>query len=53
MSSAFDVLKERGFVSQVTNEEAVAKAFEDETVTCYIGFDPTGQSLHVGNLVRS
>ncbi|MYB61066.1 MAG: tyrosine--tRNA ligase [Gemmatimonadetes bacterium] len=52
MSSAFDVLKERGFVSQVTNEEAVAQAFEDETVTCYIGFDPTGQSLHVGNLVQ-
>lgn len=52
MSSAFEVLKERGFVSQVTNEEAVAKAFEDETVTCYIGFDPTGQSLHVGNLVQ-
>ena len=52
MSSAFEVLKERGFVSQVTNEEAVARAFEDETVTCYIGFDPTGQSLHVGNLVQ-
>lgn len=52
MSSAFDVLKERGFVSQVTNEEAVARSFEDETVTCYIGFDPTGQSLHVGNLVQ-
>ncbi|MXX02778.1 MAG: tyrosine--tRNA ligase [Gemmatimonadetes bacterium] len=52
MSSAFDVLKERGFVSQVTNEEAVARAFADETVTCYIGFDPTGQSLHVGNLVQ-
>lgn len=52
MASAFDVLKERGFVSQVTNEEAVARAFEDETVTCYIGFDPTGQSLHVGNLVQ-
>lgn len=52
MSSAFDVLKEREFVSQVTNEEAVARSFEDETVTCYIGFDPTGQSLHVGNLVQ-
>ena len=52
MSSAFEVLKERSFVSQVTNEEAVARAFEDETVTCYIGFDPTGQSLHVGNLVQ-
>ena len=52
MSSAFEVLKERGFVSQVTDEEAVARAFDEETVTCYIGFDPTGRSLHVGNLVQ-
>ncbi len=52
MSSAFEILKERGFVSQVTDEEAVAQAFDEETVTCYIGFDPTGKSLHVGNLVQ-
>ncbi len=52
MPSAFDVLKERGFVSQVTNKEAVARAFDDGIVTCYIGFDPTGRSLHVGNLVQ-
>lgn len=52
MSSAFEILKERGFVSQVTDEEAVARAFDEETVTCYIGFDPTGKSLHVGNLVQ-
>ena len=52
MSSVFEVLKERGFVSQVTSEEAVDRAFDEETVTCYIGFDPTGQSLHVGNLVQ-
>jgi len=51
MSAAFDVLKERGFVSQVTDEEAVRRAFDTETVTCYIGFDPTARSLHVGNLV--
>ena len=51
MSGAFDVLKERGFVSQVTDEEAVRCAFDTETVTCYIGFDPTARSLHVGNLV--
>ncbi len=52
MSSVFDVLKERGFVSQVTDEEAVARAFGEETVTCYIGFDPTASSLHVGHLVQ-
>jgi tyrosyl-tRNA synthetase len=51
MAGAFDILKERGFVSQVTDEEAVRRAFETETVTCYIGFDPTARSLHVGNLV--
>ena len=52
MSSVFEVLKERGFVSQVTDEEAVARAFSEETVTCYIGFDPTASSLHVGHLVQ-
>ncbi len=52
MSSVFEVLKERGFVSQVTDEDAVAHAFTDETVTCYIGFDPTGSSLHAGHLVQ-
>ena len=52
MSSVFDVLKERGFVSQVTDEEAVSRAFGEETVTCYIGFDPTASSLHVGHLVQ-
>ena len=52
MSSVFDVLKERGFVSQVTDEEAVARAFGEETVTCYIGFDPTASSLHIGHLVQ-
>ncbi len=52
MSSVFEVLKERGFVSQVTDEEAVARAFDEESVTCYIGFDPTASSLHVGHLVQ-
>lgn len=51
MINAYDVLKERGFVSQVTNEEAVRKAFDEGPVTCYIGFDPTADTLHVGNLV--
>ena len=48
--SAFDVLKERGFIKQVTHEgldEMLAK----EKVTFYIGFDPTADSLHVGHFV--
>ena len=51
MTNAFDVLKERGFVQQVTDEDAVRRAFDEEVVTCYIGFDPTADTLHAGSLV--
>lgn len=51
MTNAFHVLRERGFVRQVTDEAAVRRAFDNEVVTCYIGFDPTADTLHVGNLV--
>ncbi|MFQ5866284.1 MAG: tyrosine--tRNA ligase [bacterium] len=47
----YDILKERGFVQQVTGEEAVRKQFATQQVTVYVGFDPTADSLHVGNLL--
>jgi tyrosyl-tRNA synthetase len=49
-SSVFDTLKERGFVSQCSNEEGLRKLLDAETVTFYIGFDATAPSLHVGHL---
>lgn len=49
--NAYDVLKERGFIVQVTDEGVVQQLFEDEIVSCYIGFDPTAESLHIGSLV--
>ena len=49
--NAYDILKERGFVRQVTDEEGVRRAFETSQVTTYVGFDPTAKSLHVGNLL--
>ena len=49
--NVYDILKERGFVSQVTDEDALRKLFDTEQVTCYIGFDPTANSLHAGSLV--
>jgi tyrosyl-tRNA synthetase len=52
MPGAFEVLKERGFVSQCSDEEGLAKLLDQEQVTFYIGFDPTAQSLHVGNMVQ-
>jgi tyrosyl-tRNA synthetase len=48
--TVFDVLKERGFIEQVTDEKRISEILEGR-VTCYIGFDPTASSFHVGNLV--
>ncbi len=49
--SVFDVLKERGFIQQVTHEEELKERLANESVTFYIGFDPTADSLHVGHFL--
>ncbi len=49
--NVYDILKERGFIYQCTDEENLRKLLDKEKVTCYIGFDPTADSLHVGSLV--
>ena len=51
MKSGFDVLKERGFIEQFTDEALIMEQFAKGAVTCYIGFDPTATSLHIGSLV--
>ena len=51
MANVFDVLKERGFIAQCTNEDEVREMFDKEKVTFYIGFDPTADSLHVGHFL--
>lgn len=51
MSNVFDLLEERGFIEQMTDEEELKKVFETEKVPFYIGFDPTADSLHVGHFV--
>lgn len=50
MQNALDVLLERGFVDQVSDMEGLRHALE-EPITCYVGFDPSADSLQVGNLV--
>ncbi|MCX7923184.1 MAG: tyrosine--tRNA ligase [Clostridia bacterium] len=52
MSNVFDVLKERGFIQQITHEEPLKEMLEKEKVTFYIGFDPTADSLHVGHFLQ-
>ncbi|MDX9785136.1 MAG: tyrosine--tRNA ligase [Desulfobacterales bacterium] len=46
-----DILKERGFIEQMTHEQALYDFLEIKGASCYIGFDPTASSLHVGSLV--
>ncbi|MEY8459140.1 tyrosine--tRNA ligase [Lactococcus ileimucosae] len=47
----FDELKERGLIFQTTDEEALREALTEGMVSYYVGYDPTADSLHLGNLV--
>jgi tyrosyl-tRNA synthetase len=49
MANIIDVLKERGFIEALTSEE-IGQLVERPT-RIYCGFDPTADSLHLGNLV--
>ncbi len=51
MKNVYDIFAERGFVEQVTDEAELRTLLQDEHVICYIGFDPTATSLHIGSLV--
>ena len=44
-------LEWRGLVSDCTDREGLAQRMAKGAVTLYCGFDPTADSLHVGNLV--
>ena len=46
-----DYLRQRGFVYDITDEAGLRAAFDNGPVTAYIGFDPTGTSLHAGHMV--
>lgn len=50
MENVLNLFEERGFVEQATDREALHRQL-DKPTTCYIGFDPTARSLHVGSLV--
>jgi tyrosyl-tRNA synthetase len=50
LKNAYDILEERGFIDQSTDANACRELL-GKPVTCYIGFDPTASSLHVGSLL--
>jgi tyrosyl-tRNA synthetase len=50
VQDVFDILNERGFVAQATDVDQL-KLYLSTPSSCYIGFDPSADSLHVGSLV--
>lgn len=49
MPNIIDVLQERGFIDALSSEEIRSRA--NNPMRVYCGFDPTANSLHLGNLV--
>ena len=50
MEHVLDVLKERGFLAQITFEDELYDLLKNPT-TFYVGFDPTADSLHIGHYI--
>ncbi len=52
MNDFLKEFKERGYFYQCTDEKALSKKLNEESIKGYIGFDCTAQSLHVGSLLQ-
>ena len=51
MTNVYDILQQRGYIEQST-DEGIRDLLGNESVTFYIGFDPTADSLHVGHFIQ-
>lgn len=45
-----DYLRSRGFIHDIVDEPGLKAELEKGPITYYIGFDPTGPSLHAGHM---
>jgi tyrosyl-tRNA synthetase len=52
VTDIIDDLSWRGLIAVHTDLDDLRKALDAGRVTCYVGFDPTAPSLHIGNLVQ-
>ncbi len=50
MENILDLLEKRGFIEQSTDRDSIYRLLQNP-VSCYIGFDPTAKSFHVGSLL--
>ena len=51
MNKALQTLMDRGFVKAFTDMEALSALMDKESISFYVGADPTGKSLHIGHMV--
>ncbi|CEN32249.1 Tyrosine--tRNA ligase [Candidatus Westeberhardia cardiocondylae] len=51
MSNLIQQFEERELVSQIIKQENLVKLLKEKSITVYCGFDPSNDSLHVGNLL--
>lgn len=49
--NVLDILTERGFIENKTHDDELRTYLDSGQASCYIGFDPTADSLHVGHLL--
>ena len=49
-ANLYDILKERGFIAQASDEADVRKMLGGDPITYYIGYDSSATSLHAGSL---
>lgn len=49
--NVYDILMERGFIEQATHEDEIREMLGKESVTFYIGFDATADSLTAGHFL--
>lgn len=52
MENVYDVLTARGFIKQASHPEEIRDLLGKQSVTFYIGYDPTADSLHIGHYVQ-
>ncbi len=50
-SDLLNTLSTRGYLHQCTDLEGLDVKAKDSVITCYVGYDATADSLHIGNLV--
>jgi tyrosyl-tRNA synthetase len=48
--NVLDTLTERGYIYQISDEDALRRALE-RPISLYCGYDPTAPSYHIGNLL--